>query len=429
MASPFSYVSAAAFGAVFFFLLASTTFAQSPEELRARIEERNRQIRELEADIARFEEQLTAVDKEKQSLQSTIRTLNLTRQKITKDIALTQSRVGAKDLEIKELSGDIADAGTKIGRQLSGVRGSLRIMNELDEESVAATMLAEPSLSSFFDEVVNTLTLKEELEDQVAELRDLKTNLETSKTAAERKRAELAALRRDLAGQQKVLDANRVEQQALLKETQNKETNYQAQLAEKRALHEAFEQELLDYENQLRITVDPSSLPKQGKGVLAWPLDVVRITQYFGNTPFASANPQVYSGNGHNGIDLGASVGTRIKASRSGIVKGAGDTDLTCRGASYGKWVLIEHGNGLSTLYAHLSYIGVVTGQQVSLGEVIGYSGNTGYSTGPHLHFAVYATQGVRVQQLASKSRYCRGKIYTLPVADPKAYLNPLSYL
>jgi len=97
-----------------------------------------------------------------------------------------------------------------------------------------------------------------------------------------------------------------------------------------------------------------------------------------------------------------------------------------CPGASYGKWVLVRHTNGLSTLYAHLSVISVSVGDQISGSSVIGYSGNTGYSTGPHLHFTVYATQGVEIMD--RKSRVCGG-IYTMPIADLRAYLNPLSYL
>jgi murein DD-endopeptidase MepM/ murein hydrolase activator NlpD len=88
--------------------------------------------------------------------------------------------------------------------------------------------------------------------------------------------------------------------------------------------------------------------------------------------------------------------------------------------------VFIEHGNGLSTLYAHFSLIKVSEGQSVSLGEVIGYSGESGYATGPHLHFTVYATQGVRI--MSRKSAVCGGS-YTMPIADLKAYLDPLKYL
>jgi murein DD-endopeptidase MepM/ murein hydrolase activator NlpD len=115
-----------------------------------------------------------------------------------------------------------------------------------------------------------------------------------------------------------------------------------------------------------------------------------------------------------------------VRAALAGTVKGVGNTDSVCPGASYGKWALIEHENGLSTLYAHFSLIKVSAGQTVNTGEIIGYSGDTGYATGPHLHFTVYATQGVRIMQ--RKSAVCRGS-YMMPVADLKAYLNPLSYL
>ena len=151
------------------------------------------------------------------------------------------------------------------------------------------------------------------------------------------------------------------------------------------------------------------------------------ITQYFGNTPFATANPQVYNGHGHNAIDLGASPGTPLKSARTGVVLGTGNTDITCPGASYGKWVFIQHDNGLSTIYAHLSVISVSKGDSVETGSVIGYSGSTGYATGPHLHFGVYASSGSEIASFPSKS--CAGKTYTMPVADISAYLNPLSYL
>jgi murein DD-endopeptidase MepM/ murein hydrolase activator NlpD len=176
----------------------------------------------------------------------------------------------------------------------------------------------------------------------------------------------------------------------------------------------------------LKILIDPKSLPSTGKGVLGWPLDKIIITQYFGTTAFSTQNPQVYNGKGHTGIDLGASIGTRIKASQNGIVAGTGDTDLIRGCYSYGKWVMIKHPNGLSTLYGHLSAITMKTGQEVTMGDTVGYSGNTGYSTGPHLHFGVYATAGVRIQPLAN-SKGCRNAV--VPLADPSAYLNPLSYL
>ena len=114
-------------------------------------------------------------------------------------------------------------------------------------------------------------------------------------------------------------------------------------------------------------------------------------------------------------------------ASKEGVVAGVGNTDQSCNGVSYGKWALIKHTNNLSTLYAHLSIIKVSGGQQVETGQLVGYSGDTGYATGPHLHFGVFASEGIEIKSY--KSKIC-GTNMILPVKTKNnAYLNPLSYL
>jgi murein DD-endopeptidase MepM/ murein hydrolase activator NlpD len=99
--------------------------------------------------------------------------------------------------------------------------------------------------------------------------------------------------------------------------------------------------------------------------------------------------------------------------------------------------VLVKHNNGLSTLYAHLSVTSVAQGQSVETGDVIGLSGNTGYSTGPHLHYAVYLSEGVQVRDIGqwyrengrSPTTACARGNAVIPVAPLEAYLNPLDYL
>ena len=127
-----------------------------------------------------------------------------------------------------------------------------------------------------------------------------------------------------------------------------------------------------DLQAQLQYTVNPADILKAGKGILKWPLDAVKITQHFGNTAFAMAG--AYNGKGHNGIDFRAPIGTPIKASLSGVVVDTGNTDSVRGCYSFGKWVLIRHGNGLDTIYAHLSQIGVSPRQSVGTGPVICYN-------------------------------------------------------
>ena len=101
-------------------------------------------------------------------------------------------------------------------------------------------------------------------------------------------------------------------------------------------------------------------------------------------SPFGYRNDPVLGGNRlHAGVDIAASQGTPIKAAGDGVVKMAGVN------GGYGNWTLIDHGGGLATGYAHQSRIAVSIGQHVSTGEVIGYVGSTGASTGPHLHWEV----------------------------------------
>mgnify|MGYP001611006289 FL=1 len=155
------------------------------------------------------------------------------------------------------------------------------------------------------------------------------------------------------------------------------------------------------------------------------------ITQYFGTTSFSTANPQIYNGKGHNAIDIATPIGTPVQSALDGVILETGDTDQARGCYSFGKWIMVIHGNGLSTLYSHLSTIDVTKGQKVSTGQVLGLSGMTGYATGPHLHFGVYATQGTQIMRLGDfrngVKTGCGAAI--MPVATLTAYLNPLSYL
>jgi murein DD-endopeptidase MepM/ murein hydrolase activator NlpD len=181
------------------------------------------------------------------------------------------------------------------------------------------------------------------------------------------------------------------------------------------------------YESKLRYVLDRTKIPAAGKGILSWPLDKVRITQKFGSTAFARGG--AYGGKGHNGVDFQAAIGTPVKAALSGTVLVTGNTDVARACYSYGKYVLLRHPNGLTTLYAHLSSIAVSSGQSVGTGDVIGYSGNTGYSTGPHLHFTVYASDAVKVVRMGDVRSSSPCKNVAVPVSAWTGYLNPLEYL
>lgn len=394
-------------------------------ELQSKITEWKGRQQEIEKEIADLEQKSIAAGQNAKSLKNAINKLDINKQKIEADIRATENKIGVTDLSIEKLEIEISNAQEKIKKNSAAISSAFRKINMAEENTFIETVLSYDNVSILWDEVEGLLRFQVGVKKNIDELRVLKKELQGKKNEKEKKKRELISIKSELKDQNKLIEFNKDEKDNLLSETKNKESNYKKILAEKKAISEAFEKELLKFESELKLAIDPKSIPPAGIGVLYWPLDKILVTQYFGNTDFA-IKTNAYNGKGHNGVDFQAAPGTRVKAALDGVVMGAGDTDKVCKGASFGKWVLLRHHNGLSTLYGHLSLIKAVEGQTVKTGDVIGYSGNTGYSTGPHLHFTVYASQGVQI--LDRKSAVCGG-IYHMPIADIRAYLDPILYL
>ncbi len=411
---------------IFFVETAPTARADLVDDLKGKIDERNKVISDLEKEIVAYQSQVEKTGVQAKSLKNDIVSLELTRKKLSAEVKVIENKILATNLAINSLDVQIADTEATIKRTLAGIAVAIQKTDIEESSTLVEILLNNKSLSEFMDRVESYALLNRGLKQATLNLRVLKLSVETKKTETEGKKRDLQTLSSDLSDKKQVAEYNKAQSAKLLTATKSKQANYQKILDQKIAQKLAFERELLEYESQLKFAIDPRSLPQVGSGVLKWPLDSVKITQYFGNTDFAKAHLQLYNGQGHNGIDLKASVGTPVMSALSGKVVGAGNTDTVCPNASYGKWVLVEHPNGLSSLYAHLSVIKVSEGQDVGTGEVLGFSGETGYATGPHLHFTVYATQGVRI--MTRKSSVCQGS-YTMPVGSLNAYLNPLSYL
>ena len=402
--------------------------AQSNSDLQSKIDQRSQDIKALEAEIAGYQKQLTDLGTQSSTLSSAIKTLQLTQKKLEADIKVTENKIAEKNLQIRQLGSQISDKEDNISDDSRIIARSFATMNEMSDKSLPELLLTKNSLSQAWNSLEEISTIQKGLSEKIDKLRNVKAGLETNKKATEKAKSELLALNTQLKGQRDVVLNTTAQQNQLLKETKQSETEYQKILAQRKALKESFESELAALEATLKGSVDASSIPGSGKGILRYPVDKVNITQYFGNTAFATANPQIYAGKGHTGVDFAVPIGTPIKSATSGTVVGTGNTDLACPRASYGKWVMVDHGNGLSTVYGHLSVISVSAGQKVGRGETIAYSGNTGQATGPHLHFEVSATDGVTVGTYNFKS--CAGARIQMPLVTKQgAHLNPLSYL
>ncbi|MFH0803987.1 MAG: peptidoglycan DD-metalloendopeptidase family protein [Candidatus Zambryskibacteria bacterium] len=405
------------------FLLAFTVAsAQSVDEIKQNISDHNNKIKQLEEEIKIYEKQIETASGEAKTLQSAIKVLDINQKKIGTEIKKTETNIQKTNLTIIELGNEIGNTGEKISSNVEAISKTLRDMQKQDEESLVESFLTNKSLANVFDEYESISRFQQRVREQSAELAVYKEDLSDKKATSEGEKKKLVSFKSELGDQNKILDANKKEKNNLLAVTKNKETEYKKILAERQAEKERFERELFNFESQLKRAIDPNSFPSSGKGILSWPLDNVFITQYFGKTVDAK---RLYTSGTHNGVDFRASRGTPVKAALSGIVEGTGNTDAQKGCYSYGKWILIKHSNGLSTLYGHLDLIKVSAGQKVLTGEVIGYSGQTGYSTGPHLHLTVYASQGVEIQKYSS-SINCKN--VTIPVAGINAYLDPMLY-
>jgi len=419
----FLFLSIALFS---FGFLPSVSRGDQIDDLKAKITERNQAIADLEKEIASYEGKLNEVGAQAETLKTRIQTLNLTINKLNRDISVTENQIKTAGYTIEQLALEINNRNEQIELNLNTVAKLIRTVDQNEAQTLAEMVLTYDNISEVWNDIENASQLQKNVRAHIASLTAIRVDLENKKSSQEEEKDRLDGLKKNLSSQQAVVNQNKNTQSKLLSDTKNKESEYQKILAENLRKKEAFERELFEFESQLQIAIDPTKLPTSGTGVLKWPLESIVVTQYFGNTDFATKNSQIYNGKGHTGVDFRATIGTPILAAGGGVVSGSGNTDLVKGCYSYGRWVMIDHKNGLSTLYAHLSVTQVKEGQEVSAGEIIAYSGNTGYATGPHLHFTVYATEGVRVVQYAN-SINCKNAV--IPIADPKAYLNPLSYL
>ncbi|OGC88859.1 hypothetical protein A2419_02415 [Candidatus Adlerbacteria bacterium RIFOXYC1_FULL_48_26] len=401
-------------------LLAPVAHAQTDPSIQSQLDAGAAQIQQLQAEIAQLQKQLDATSKQKQTLQNAVNEIALNIKKINTNITLTNAQITQKDKEIARLSGSISTTTDEIGVVEEQIDDSLRQLNMLDDEPIALVVLSGADISSVFDTQNNLEALRSGLQERTSQLQNLKGTLVTSKNTTTQQRAQLATLKTKLAQQKTSLGLAQQSQTQLLAQTKNQESSYQALIAQKKAEEAAFEAELIRLAQGLG-SADVSSAASAKRGILQWPLDNVTVTQNFGNTSFAKSG--AYSGQGHNGIDFRAPVGTPVKAALTGTVQ---EINLgAVKNCQYGKWVLVKHNNGLTSLYAHLSSIAVNKGDPVGTGQVIGYAGDTGYATGPHLHFTVYVSSAVTFKNYTCNS----GKSAYIPIAPLNAYLNPGAYL
>lgn len=396
--------------------------AETASELRDQIENTNKQIEALEKEIKKYQNQIAETAEQANSLANIINELNITRNKLLAEKNQTEKKIQATNLIIEKISGDIDEQQNFIDNGRKSLSLMIQELRRQDQELFLEKILAKETLAEMSREYNSIISVNENIRKFVNELEIKKQELSENKNQKEEEGKKLSSLKQTLTEKEQAVLVSKKEKDKILTETKNQQAEYERLMKESQKKMEDFEKAIDDYEAKLELVLNQKSIPKARHGVLSWPIDNILITSLFGDRCISGVCRF------HSGIDLRASVGTSVKSMQSGVIEGVGDTDIDCKGASYGKWVLIKYDNGLSSVYGHLSSILVKEGQKVKAGDTVALSGNTGYSTGPHLHVGLFASAGVKVDTVPSQS--CAGAVFKQPMLTAKnARLDPLLYL
>ena len=406
--------------------VSGAVFAQEAEqngnkvdELKSSIESKAEELNKLSSEIAEVEANLGRTKAKSQNISQDVSRLSANIRQLDLRVRAGEITVDKLRLELRELSLGIRDIQDGISTKKAAVAASLRVMQQKDTENLLVILLRNGSLADSVAEAQNIFNLNQGLSVEISGLQSLQEELAEKVSTTSGKKQSIEQETQNAQYQQKLTAEQKAERERLLNLTKAEQREYEAQLAELEKQQEAITRVIEELEHELRASFDPSLLPLKRPGVLAYPVTDVYVTQEYGQTDFAA---QAYKSKTHGGVDFRASIGTPILAAEDGIVMASDNND---KGTSrwqkyqYGQHVLIEHDNNLATLYAHLSTRLVSKGERVTRGQVIGYSGSTGYSTGPHLHFGVYWAPSIQLKSIPPAA----GLVPIGVTIDPEDYL------
>ena len=362
---------------------AATTQAEIDE-----LKEQRNQLKEQQKDIQNTVNSLRGQQDKLIELKTALDEKNaITLQQILnleEQITLHEELIEQKSVELEKAQ-DVAD------EQLSRLKVRIRNMEENGRYNYVAVLFGAESISEF-------LSLMDDIGDIMKSDRDLEnsykeavTDLKAVKSEYEEARLELKEQKAELTNLSAQLEKDIVEANAAILELEGDISANSAILSQLNAQDKEMQDKInqkikeLNEQNKPSNPSNPSNPSKpSGSGTLTvWPSYCTYITSVQGNR----VHPITGQHGTHGGTDIGASYGSAIYAAGSGTVVTAYNNSAYNGG--YGNYAMINHGNGIQTLYAHMSVCSVTVGQTVSAGQTIGYVGSTGRSTGPHLHFEV----------------------------------------
>ena len=372
-------------------LLAGFAVAQTDDEriaiLREDIERLERQADEYRRNIAGEHSKADSLNKEISILQNQINNLKA-------QTNITVKKIDSTSLEIDNVTGEIYSTQNRIEYQKSAMGELLLELYRQDRESFLVAIMKNTNISDFLNIIQQTANVGEGLLTLVSDLRENKNAYEDHKDTLEGKKKELENLNHQQVVQKLSLNGTQKEKDTLLKRTKGQEAEYQRLLKDVEIKQSFFFTELKEIETKIIqgglyiLHIEAKNLPSKGTKLFRWPEDNYRVTQGYGCTSYARCGSSrgPYGGAIHSGIDMSSGFGSSIKAIGDGEVIANGTND------GWGNWVAVKHPPyDLVSIYGHMSAFEFVrVGTQIKAGDIIGYEGSTGFSTGSHVHLSIY---------------------------------------
>jgi len=390
--------------------------ADERSDLQAQIDAKKGELDRINLELDTTKANLEGIQKQKQALQREISTLENSQKELDLSIKSDQITIEKLGLEINSLNYNLSDIELAVAGKEQGIQDVFRAIQRTDGDNMLVLFLRQDSLENALTEVQSLSSLKNQLGKDISDLNTLHDQYSITINDIKDKKSSIQIHTVNLKNRKLIVADQKQTQQAVLEQTKNQEGVYQSKLSDLQKQQDVLDEEIGQIEDKLRQSFDVNVLPTKRRGLLDWPiLEGGGITtQHFGTVS------KLYRGRPHNGLDIGTPIGTPVVAAADGIVQAVDNNDVSrTRKYQYGKYILIKHPNNLATLYAHLSQQIVVSGQSVKKGEVIGYSGSTGYATGPHLHLGLYWAPSIKLIPVSP----ARGLVPIGVALNPEDYL------
>ncbi|WP_206070853.1 M23 family metallopeptidase [Nodosilinea sp. P-1105] len=351
--------------------LAQTPSSTQPMLVAESIEDLQQQQRTLDEQRRQLQQQQTELQNRQADSESTLESLERNIVYTANQIADTEYRLEQAMKALEQLQQELEAAEKNYEDVRTGTVARLQFLQRQQGSEGWAVLLQSQNFNQFLDRQYQLKRVYAADRQVLEDLRVQAEAIQQQKVALEEQRNQVALLRQQLLSQKQQYEAEAAEEKQLI-----------SRLQDRRGALEAAENQLARDSEQIatmiRQKVAAQTGGVRGTGRFVIPTNA-RISSGFGNR----IHPILGYSRFHSGVDFAASHGTTIRAADSGRVIFSGWY------GGYGQTVIVDHGDGLSTLYAHASRLFVKEGQSVRQGEAIAAVGSTGLSTGPHLHFEV----------------------------------------